>query len=442
MGKLRYQLTERVRKLVRARRAELGKRQDEFAASIDISRRVIEDIERGRRGTGPVILASSSVESLAEGLGVDLAKFIRLFKEVGTLQKPNPRRTPRAHRNRPEPGPSPPPAPDRDEGRAAFEGDETGSAGLGPSAHQLHRRVVNIGLVLNGDVQYSHEICRGFQDALEHSLRTSRFCPRIEQTSVSPESTRSKKNATHLYELLARFAAGRPDYLVTIGTQPTVTTMPLARSLSVPFIFIGVTDPVAAGVVPSLRADPARGEVAGVAYGLSTELRMRFLSSAFLTKRIGFIWSSAYSQDQVVKDEIERLCAAGAFDPEQFVLIHTKRTQLTARQERSADVFFGHFHLNANFAEFARSTSKPLVGVNTGDVRRDAVASTGHDDRELGSAAAKQILIRHLMRGVALSDMDIICPDTARFAVNLPALKARRISISPTAYNMASEVIE
>jgi putative ABC transport system substrate-binding protein len=302
------------------------------------------------------------------------------------------------------------------------------------------RRPIDIALVLNGNVQYSEEIARGFTDRLERLLDDTHRCPRFEVARIDPWTGAPHGDA--MRELLDRFASGAPEYMVSIGTQPTLAAAPFARRMCLPLIFAGVTDPVAAGIVKTLDADACRGRIAGVTYGLSVEYRLRFLALAFPGKRIGFLWSQDHPQDVTFRDEIATLCRHGLFDARQFPLLELNGLQITPEIEASADLFFGHFHLNANFRALSRSTQKPIVGVNTGDVRRDAAASLGNDDRALGETAAEQVLFRHLQFGVALCDIPIIVPNSARFGVNLAVLRKKGLSIDPAGLAMASEIID
>src|SRR5258708_33017346 len=83
------------------------------------------------------------------------------------------------------------------------------------------RRVLNVAMVLNGNVEYTQTTARAFQHELESELKNTPYIARIEIAEGSAEKNREANNRTVFNELLARFST-KPDYLVTFETQVTI----------------------------------------------------------------------------------------------------------------------------------------------------------------------------------------------------------------------------
>lgn len=302
------------------------------------------------------------------------------------------------------------------------------------------KRLIHIAIVLNGTAPYAREIMHGFTEAVDKLLETTKYAPNYEYAIGEADVGKDEQNKVIFENVFAKFPAGRPDYLVTIGT--VVTTYADKHYLnSIPIIFIGVTDPIRSGLATRLEKDIGRGNIAGVTYGIPALTRASFVAQAFPEKRVGFIYSPAYPQDVYMKDQI--LALASTTKPRLDVVpIEVSSPSLTPDQLTSVDVFFGYYYLDLHFSEFAEKSPKPFIGATLIDARKRAVITIANDDKKLGGIAADRIFFRNLLRGVALSDLDIESPDTAIVAINQNVARRYGITVSQAAITRAQIIFD
>ncbi len=268
------------------------------------------------------------------------------------------------------------------------------------------KRLVHIGLVLNGDMPYSRRLMETFRSKVEELLDPTLHFPHFEVAHGCPESGEEaeQKNRAVFNELLSRF--GRPPmYLVTFGTEVSVYAH--RRHSTIPLIFVGVTDPHASGLIPLPGDGQTRGLIAGATYGKDMNDRVAVIARLFPQARLGFVYNSALAQDRIALEKTR--AAVRMMTPSPMLIeIETRQPALTPQQLGSADVFFGWSYLTQNFGQFARDAHKPFVGVSLEDVLRFAVAAVSADESEIGRRAASEILVKNLIEGVPLRDMDIL----------------------------------
>jgi len=299
-----------------------------------------------------------------------------------------------------------------------------------------NKRVINIAVVRNGGAHYAQDIATGFREKLERLLEPTAYAAHFEEADGFAEVSRAKENAPIFEALLGRFSS-KPDYLVTIGTG--VSRFAREHYLnSIPIVFVGVSDPVLSGLVPSLRGESSRGNIAGTAYGMSPEATLRFLIRVFARKKYAFIYSDDFPQDAALLTDYNGL-AARFSPPPAVVPLHVDKPPLTAEQASVGDVFFGRYLLSTNMEAFTRATPKPFVGQSLNTLYNGGVVSYGVDDINIGELAAESIIVKNLVDNVSLSEMDVLTEFRNVIGVNLSA--ARRAGITIPADVIAAAVV-
>lgn len=299
----------------------------------------------------------------------------------------------------------------------------------------VDKSTVHIGVVLNGNVHYTTEIMSGFEIGLDQMLKKTRYTAHIEQSVGLAAIPQTAQNAGVFSNLIARFKKP-PDYLVTIGTG--VSEFARGRYFNqIPLVFIGVTDPVRSGLVPSLAPSADRGNIAGTTYGVSATVYWNLLTNAFPHHVFGFILSEEYDQDLILCDELVALARRSGVS-DRLVSIKVAAPPLTKEQQEMADVFFGRYLVSTQIEKFVNGSRKPFVGASIMNVYQGAVLAIGSDDRHLGRLAVEKIIIPSLMEGRALCALPIVQTTSPIIGVNLKAARDLGVSIPKAVLDQAT----
>jgi ABC-type uncharacterized transport system substrate-binding protein len=300
------------------------------------------------------------------------------------------------------------------------------------------KRIVKIAIVLNAEIYYAREIMAALTAELERKLSTTEYVAHFEFVIGVPKPNDSKEQDAAFSQLLHRFDRN-PDFLITIGTQ--VSEYAYRHYLGkLPIVFVGVTDPIRSKLVKTLEPDLERGNLAGVMYGINPTNYIRFLASAFPSKRFGFLFHPDFSQDIALKDSI---CATAAtmnppFPIQAFAVTSTK---LPAPILGSVDIFLGRYYVMANLVEFVESNPKPFVAADVSNLYKGALATISSDSKELGLIAAREILTPAILKGVALPSTPIFSPIIQSTGINLNAARKYGVSISQEAIDNANALV-
>jgi putative ABC transport system substrate-binding protein len=308
-----------------------------------------------------------------------------------------------------------------------------------PPPPPVDKKVVQIGLLLTGQIYFTREIMASFTEELDILLAPTPYSANYEFAVINPDATQGSGAKTVADDLLLKFPSHTPDYLVTIGTQ--ASELAKANYSQIPTIFVGVTDPIKSGLVKSFDPDPERGNIAGVIYGLPVEAYLTFLQSAFGNRRFGFVFNPSYKQDIYLRDNV--LAAAQRIHPVMTVVpIEVSNPTITLEQQQMADVFFGRYYVAANLESFVRTSNKPFVAGDISNITKGAIACIAPSSEELGREAARDVLVANLLHGVPLWKMKILGPTQPQTAVNMSAAKRYGIQISESTIEKADRRVE
>jgi putative ABC transport system substrate-binding protein len=306
------------------------------------------------------------------------------------------------------------------------------------AAAGLAKELVHIGIVLNGDAPHVHGMKDGFIQRLESLFARTEYAANLEIVTGDPNQF--ENNAPVFEELIRRFPNAKPDLLVTIGTQVTEFAYNRYRS-RFPVVFMGVTDPVASGLVKSY--DRGRQEaIAGSSYGPPTVNRLATIAKIVGKNRLGFVYDPELTQDQSVMKQVREL-ALGVWPRLNVKMIPTRKKELTAEEVSDVDVLFGWYHLHINLATIARSVEgKPIISRWSRHAMQTAVAAIGADDRDIGASVAEKIIAPHILDGVPLQQTRILRPNSMVTVLNLDIAERSKLILPSDAPSHATLVIK
>jgi len=302
------------------------------------------------------------------------------------------------------------------------------------------KKIVQVGLVLTGEIYFTREIMASFTQKLDQLLGPTAYAANYEFVIGEPDASMESKNQQIFETLLNKFPDKKVDYLVTIGTQASEYAKKHYFG-TFPLVFIGVTDPIRSGLIERYEADRNRGNIAGIVYGVPLEAYLGFFQRAFPGKKFGFVYNANFHQDIYLRDRVVEL-APRMRPPLSVTPIEVSTPKLTDQQQQQADIFFGRYYVAANLGEFVANSHKPFVAGDISNVTKGAVACIAANSKELGDMAAQNIVYPNLVSGMALSEIPIAGPVKPVTAVNMRAARKYGISIAQDVIEQADRRVE
>lgn len=282
---------------------------------------------------------------------------------------------------------------------------------------------IRIGMLLNGDAGYARNIAIGFRARADVLTRDSKIALHFKESFGSPLASADADNDRAVRELEAAFPAPL-SYIVTIGTGVSEYVHKKVKP-SAPHIFVGVTDPIASGLVQTLDRDALRGNIGGTTYSPPVDLTVRFFLDAFPTKRFGFVYCREYPQDSYFLDTVQKIGSDRIVGMEATSVEAGGWPALPA----GIDILFGRHFAYTRLAALERHYDRPFVGFTAENLGNGAVLTYGPNATAIGEMAAELVLIPSLLRSVALRDIPIVVPLGTSIGVNEGAARAYQLSI-------------
>lgn len=248
-------------------------------------------------------------------------------------------------------------------------------------------------------------------------------------------------------EIAQSLARGRLDLIHAIST-PTAQSV-LKTASKTPLVFSAVTDPVAAGLVPSSSAPGNKSgtHVTGVSDRWPVALQFRLYASIVPQART---WGTIYNPAEVnsvshVREMREAAQSLG-FDLHEA---HVSKAEDVAAAARSLVGKVQAIAITAdntsvsNFTAIAEVCNEHDIALFAGDidsVSAGAVAAYGMDYFLIGYAAGKKAAL--VLRGISPGEIPWGVMEKFSLAINLRAAALQNVSISPEILRKADKVID
>ena len=151
-----------------------------------------------------------------------------------------------------------------------------------------------------------------------------------------------------------KFIREKVDLIVTIGSSATHAVAGHFKGSPTPILFLGITDPVAGGLIESMDQPPGRN-ITGVTYALPVWRSMGVMTSIFPSARtFCFVYNSHLPPDSMYVRWIREY--AQKHPTPQIRFLDTNEVRgISAEELDSADVFFGWY--SVHLYKFARQIS-------------------------------------------------------------------------------------
>lgn len=203
-------------------------------------------------------------------------------------------------------------------------------------------------------------------------------------------------------QIARKFVGDQPDAIVAIATPSAQAVV--AATKTMPVVYSGVTDPVAAQLVPSMK--PSGTNVTGVSDMLALDKQVELIQQVVpAAKRVGMVYNPGEANSVVVVKELKELLAKRGMT---LVEAAAPRTVDVGSSARSligkVDVIYTNTDNNVVSAyealvKVGNDAKIPLVASDTDSVKRGAIAALGISYYDLGVQTGK-IVVR-ILKGEA-----------------------------------------
>jgi putative tryptophan/tyrosine transport system substrate-binding protein len=231
-------------------------------------------------------------------------------------------------------------------------------------------------------------------------------------------------------QIVRKYVGERPDVIVTLTTP--MAQAALSATKEIPVVFIVVTDPVGAKVVP--RFNKPGGNATGVSDLAPIELQVRLMTEFVpALKRLGVLYNPGLDGSRYQLEVIKKLAAprgiaiVEAAVPNSNDAIASMRSLVGKVDAVWIPNDVTVYAALEAVAKVAQERKIPLFTGETRSVERGAVASIGFDYTAVGHSAAK--LVAQVLGGKKPGDLDVVVPDAFRTVVNQRAAQATGLEI-------------
>jgi putative ABC transport system substrate-binding protein len=236
---------------------------------------------------------------------------------------------------------------------------------------------------------------------------------------------------------------GKPDVILALS-QPSAQAA-AAHTTTMPIVFVGVTDPVEAGLVPSWG--PSGTNITGISDVLPLSRRVTLIRQIVpAAKRVGVIYNATDASSLAQVREFQTLLGEAG-----LVMVEATATRPidVASAARSmvgkVDLIYTLqdatvLKAYAQLVVTANQTRLPLLASDVAHVRQGAVAAMDITGRDLGLAAGRITL--RVLRGVKPGTIPIEVMQKPPVYLNAQAAQRQGVVLSDALLKSASQVLK
>ena len=244
-------------------------------------------------------------------------------------------------------------------------------------------------------------------------------------------------------QIARKFVGDKADVIVAIATPSAQAVV--AATKSIPTVYSGVTDPVAAQLVKDWK--PSGTNVTGVSDMLVLDKQIDLIKKVVpKAKRVGMVYNPGEANSVVVVNEFKKLLPKQGMT---LVEASAPRTVDISAAAKSligkVDVIYTNTDNNVVSAyealvKVANDAKIPLIASDTDSVKRGAIAALGVDYHDLGRQTGK-IVVR-ILKGEKPGAIASQTSDKLQLFVNTGAAEKQGVKLSPEFVKSATTVIK
>lgn len=284
-----------------------------------------------------------------------------------------------------------------------------------------------------------HPALDAIRDGAKEALKEKGF---VEGKNLKWEYQSAQGNPAIAAQIARKFVGDQPDAIIAIATPSAQAVA--ASTQSIPMVFSGVTDPVAAKLVKSWQASGTN--ITGVSDLLEMDKQIALIKRIVPNaKRVGMVYNPGETNSVVVVNQLKALLPKHGM---QLVEAAAPRTVDVGMAAKSligkADVIYTSTDNNVVSAyealvKVADDAKIPLIASDTDSVKRGAVAALGVDYFDLGKQTG--YIVARILNGEKPGSIAAETSQNLQLFVNEAAAKKQGASLSKEVLDSAKEVI-
>ena len=244
-------------------------------------------------------------------------------------------------------------------------------------------------------------------------------------------------------QIARKFVGDKPDVIVAIAT-PSAQAL-VSATKSIPVVYSGVTDPVAAQLVKDWKASGTN--VTGVSDLLELDKQIDLIKRVVPNaKRVGMVYNPSEANSAVVVKALKELLAKSNMT---LVEAAAPRSVDVGSAAKSligkVDVIYTNTDNNVVSAyealvKVGNDAKIPLVASDTDSVKRGAIAALGVNYYDLGRQTGK--VVGRILKGEKPGDIASATSSKLELFVNTAAAQKQGVTLSPELVSSAKTVIK
>lgn len=283
-----------------------------------------------------------------------------------------------------------------------------------------------------------HPALDAIRDGVKDSLKEQGF---VDGKNLKWEYQSAQGNQSIAGQIARKFVGDHPDVIVAVTT--TSAQAVAAATRSIPLVFTGVTDPVAAKLIKEWA--PTKTNITGVSNYLDPEQQVALIKKiAPNAKRVGMVYSPGEANSVVVMNQLKAVLPKHGMTLVEGAAPRSVDVGTAAKSMvGKADVFYISTDNNVissleAIVKVANDAKIPFIASDADSVKRGALAAMSLDYYTFGKQTGE--VVGRILKGEKPGD---IPPETSKnLAVYLNASAAQKqgVTLSKALLDSAKEV--
>ncbi|WP_323122588.1 ABC transporter substrate-binding protein [Burkholderia alba] len=300
----------------------------------------------------------------------------------------------------------------------------------GAAAHAQTVKVLSI---------VDHPALDAIRDGVREELKASGY----DGDKLKWEYQSAQGNTGTAAQIARKFIGDQPDVIVAIATPAAQAVV--ASTKSVPVVYSGVTDPVAAQLVKGWG--PSGTNVTGVSDKLPLDRQVALIRRVVpKAKTVGMVYNPGEANSVVVVKELKALLEKQGMSLKEAAAPRTVDIAPAAKSlVGKVDVIYTNTDNNVvsayeSLVKVANEAKIPLIAGDTDSVKRGGVAALGINYSDLGRQTGKVVV--RILKGEKPGAIASQTSDNVELFVNTDAAAKQGVTLSPDLVKEAKTVIK
>lgn len=244
-------------------------------------------------------------------------------------------------------------------------------------------------------------------------------------------------------QIAKQFIGNKVDAIVTIATQTAQAAA--ASTKTIPVIFAGITDPIAAKLIKSF--EPTATNITGVSDYLPPEPQVEFMKKIVPhVKSVGYIYTPSEVNSTIVLKQLQTTLAQQNI---KVIAVPAQRTADIPTAVKSlknkVDLIYTTTDNSVvsayeSLVKFANENKIPLLASFPDAIERGAVAAFGMNYYDVGRQSGK--IVTRVLQGEKPGEIAPELAQDTHIVLNLSAAKIQNVALSTAVIESAYNIIE